>query len=54
MKDKVVLITGGTRGIGKVTAALLRSKGMKVYTTTRNLEKVEGSKDYILQLDVTD
>ncbi|MHA1399835.1 MAG: SDR family oxidoreductase [Candidatus Heimdallarchaeaceae archaeon] len=54
MKDKVVLITGGTRGIGKVTADLLRSKGMKVYTTTRNLEKVEGSKDYILQLDVTD
>ncbi|UJG40933.1 MAG: SDR family oxidoreductase [Candidatus Heimdallarchaeum aukensis] len=50
IKDKVVLITGGTKGIGKVTADLLSSKGMKVYVTTRKEENV---KDNILLLDVT-
>ena len=50
IKNKVVLITGGTKGIGKVTADLLTSKGMKVYVTTRKEEKV---KDNVLLLDVT-
>ncbi len=55
INDKVVLITGGTRGIGLVTAELLRKKGMKVYTTTRDLSKLSSdfpNKEYVLQLDV--
>ena len=33
--DKVVILTGGTSGIGAATAALLRQKGCKVYEFSR-------------------
>ncbi|WP_273569112.1 SDR family oxidoreductase [Maribacter halichondriae] len=39
MERKVVLITGGSSGIGKAIGMYLSSQGFSVYGTTRNLEK---------------
>ncbi|MEX0315331.1 MAG: SDR family oxidoreductase [Allomuricauda sp.] len=39
MDKKVVLITGGSSGIGKSVGTYLTSKGFTVYGTTRNLDK---------------
>ncbi|WP_136465636.1 SDR family oxidoreductase [Flagellimonas onchidii] len=39
MDKKVVLITGGSSGIGKSIGTYLTSKGFTVYGTTRSLEK---------------
>lgn len=36
MKQRVVLITGGSSGIGKAIGIFLTAKGYKVYGTTRN------------------
>ncbi|MCJ7756970.1 MAG: SDR family NAD(P)-dependent oxidoreductase, partial [Gillisia sp.] len=36
---KVVLITGGSSGIGKSIGELLKDKGFKVYGTSRNPSK---------------
>ncbi len=53
MDKKVVLITGGSSGIGKSIGMLLESKGFKVYGTTRNLDKHLGFDAFeLLQLDV--
>ena len=53
MEKKVVLITGGSSGIGKTTGGYLASKGMKVYGTTRNLSKYPDFSDFtLLELDV--
>ncbi len=38
-KDRVVLITGGNSGIGKVTARELAAKGMRVFFTSRTVAK---------------
>jgi len=55
MKKKVVLITGGSSGIGRSIGSYLLSKGYQVYGTTRNLAKHPDFKDFeLLQLDVTD
>ena len=35
-KKQVILITGGTSGLGKVIAQLLASKGHMVYCTSRH------------------
>lgn len=53
MENKVVLITGGSSGIGKTTGMYLSSQGMKVYGTTRNLEKHPDFEHFaLLELDV--
>ncbi|NNK10418.1 MAG: SDR family oxidoreductase [Flavobacteriaceae bacterium] len=54
MKDKVVLVTGGSSGIGRAIGNHLQEKGFKVYGTTRNLSKQQDFKDFqLLELDVT-
>lgn len=55
MERKVVLITGGSSGIGKAIGIYLKSKGYTVYGTTRNLTKYPDFKVFdLLQLDVGD
>ena len=62
MNNRVALITGTSTGLGLETSLLLASKGYKVYSTMRNLNKkdklVEAMKDknlniHIKELDVT-
>ncbi|MDO6517033.1 SDR family oxidoreductase [Zobellia uliginosa] len=55
MEQKVVLITGGSSGIGKSIGVYLKSKGFKVYGTTRNLAKHKDFEVFdLLELDVSD
>lgn len=49
--NKVVLITGASSGIGKVTTEFLSQKGYKVYGTCRNPKQKEQSFT-LLQLDL--
>lgn len=50
--SKVVLITGGSSGIGKAVGEFLLQKGYTVYGTSRNPEKITNSKFPLLALDV--
>ncbi len=53
MQTKVVLITGGSSGIGKSIGMYLSSKGYTVYGTTRDLSQHLDFKEFkLLQLDV--
>ena len=53
MEQKVVLITGGSSGIGKSIGVYLKSNGYKVYGTTRNTAKYPDFKELeLLELDV--
>jgi len=52
--SKVVLITGGSSGIGKAIGEYLHSKGHLVYGTSRHPDKYPQSKFPILALDVKD
>ena len=53
MEQKIVLITGGSSGIGKSIGNYLKSKGHKVYGTTRNLSNYPDFSDFdLLELDV--
>ncbi|WP_340198484.1 SDR family oxidoreductase [Ascidiimonas sp. W6] len=53
--SKVVLITGGSSGLGKATGEYLSSKGFIVYGTSRNPEKVkEEFPFYLIKMDVKD
>ncbi|WP_224482713.1 SDR family oxidoreductase [Robertkochia aurantiaca] len=54
--SKVVLITGGSSGIGRAVCTYLTDKGYTVYGTSRNPEKLPSEKfHYTLErLDVTD
>jgi NAD(P)-dependent dehydrogenase (short-subunit alcohol dehydrogenase family) len=53
MKNKVVLITGGSSGLGKSIGVFLKEKGYVVYGTTRNKAKYpEFSAFPLLEMDV--
>jgi NADP-dependent 3-hydroxy acid dehydrogenase YdfG len=63
IKDKVVIITGASSGIGEATARLLASQGAKIVLGARREEKLQGIADDIRdaggqavyqELDVTD
>jgi short-subunit dehydrogenase len=51
--SKVVLITGGSSGIGKSVGEYLQTKGFEVYGTSRNPKRYPESKFPIVALDVT-
>lgn len=53
MESKIVLITGGSSGIGKAIGIYLTSKGHIVYGTTRNKTKYPNFSDFsLLEMDV--
>lgn len=58
LKDKRVIVTGGSLGIGKATAKLIASRGAKVLITGRNLERLQQTANEIgaipQQFDVSD
>ena len=49
---KIVLITGGSSGIGKSVGEYLQNQGHIVYGTSRNPEKIRNSKIKLVALDV--
>ena len=49
--DKVVILTGGTSGIGPATAAQLRAKGCRVYEFSRREQQGD---PFHMSVDVTD
>jgi NAD(P)-dependent dehydrogenase (short-subunit alcohol dehydrogenase family) len=51
---KVILITGGSSGIGKSIGEFLHEKGYTVFGTSRNPGKVQGSVFPLVALDVRD
>jgi NAD(P)-dependent dehydrogenase (short-subunit alcohol dehydrogenase family) len=52
MDTKVVLVTGGTSGIGKTIAGHLHAKGHKVYGAARRPEALRDSPVPVVKLDV--
>ncbi len=50
--SKVVIITGGSSGIGLCTAAALRDRGCKVYELSRRYSEAEGITH--LKCDITE
>lgn len=52
--SKVVLITGGSSGIGKSIGEYLHSKGFTVYGTSRNPKRITDSVFPLVALDVRD
>ncbi len=51
--SKVVLITGGSSGIGKSIGEFLKSKGFKVYGSSRNPDTFTNFPFSLVKLDVT-
>lgn len=55
MEQKVVLITGGSSGIGRAIGIHLKANGLRVYGTTRSLAKHTRFNDFdLLEMDVND
>ena len=54
LKGKVVIITGGTKGIGYATALKMAEEGAIVYACARNERKFDNSNIIYQYLDVTD
>ena len=53
MAQKIVLITGGSTGIGRAIGNYLQKKGCKVYGTTRSIKNHPDFSDFkLLELDV--
>lgn len=53
--DAVVLITGGSSGLGKATGTFLSTRGYRVYGTARNPGKYRDSETFpLLAMDVQD
>lgn len=53
MSNEVVLITGGSSGLGKAIGVYLKSKGFKVFGTTRNLQNYADFELFeLLEVDV--
>lgn len=52
--SKIILITGGSSGIGKAVGEFLSAKGHTVYGTSRNPEKCLETKFALIALDVRD
>jgi NAD(P)-dependent dehydrogenase (short-subunit alcohol dehydrogenase family) len=52
LMKKVILITGGSSGIGKAIGEFLLEKGYTVYGTSRNTAAIINSKIILLDLDV--
>ncbi len=52
--SKVVLITGGSSGIGKSVGEYLSSKGYVVYGTSRNPSKIQNHPFQLIELNVND
>jgi len=50
--NKVILITGGSSGIGKSVGTFLSKKGFVVYGTSRNPEKIKNPPFKLVTLDV--
>ena len=44
LKDNIILVTGGSLGIGLETAKMLKEKGAKVIITGRNKENMPRKK----------
>lgn len=53
LKNKVIIITGGTRGIGYATALNMLQEGAIVYVCARHEIKIETDNLFYLHLDVT-
>jgi len=52
MKNKVILITGATSGIGKALAECFGKNGSKVVITGRNIDKLNETAKYLTQQNI--
>jgi len=51
LNDKIILVTGASRGMGKAISIAIAESGAKVILVARNEEKLQQVKEEINQLD---